>query len=132
MSQSHTRSISRLTITQAARIFRMTPRALRFYDEAGLIETYRDGLNRRVFDPSASRRLEWIGLLRAANIPLADIRQVLATDAESEVRARACAVLQRRRAEVTQDLVTLDEAIERLDANNPWSAPLPRRRTAFR
>jgi DNA-binding transcriptional MerR regulator len=78
----------RLSMTGAREFYGLTARALRFYEAQGLIEARRDARNSRYYDGVARERLEWVVRLRQADIPLADIREVL--DAGPEQRT-ACA-----------------------------------------
>lgn len=67
----------RVAISDATQLFGLTPRALRFYEERGLVEACRDRLNTRYYDVAACRRLAWIVRLRRGGVALADIREVL-------------------------------------------------------
>ena len=62
---------------EASRRFGLTARALRYYEERGLLEVARDWQNRRCYDEPAQRRLAWIAALRQARLPLRDIEDVL-------------------------------------------------------
>ena len=55
----------------------VTPRAIRYYEERGLIETRRDGRNYRRFDRRNRARLHLIATLRAGGLGRRDIRRVL-------------------------------------------------------
>jgi DNA-binding transcriptional MerR regulator len=86
-------------------LFGLTPRAIRFYEERGLIRPGRDAQNRRLFDGLTRRRLELIAELRRAGLPLQEIHSLLevgGTDA-ALVRRNAMERLRRR-------LVTLERA----------------------
>ena len=80
-----------IPIGDACRIYGLTPRALRFYGERGLVEARRNGLNYRVYDALAQRQLGWIAQLRQVQLPLPDIRQVLEAEA-AEGRGRDVAI----------------------------------------
>lgn len=64
------------TITDLAAAFNVTPRAIRFYEDQGLIAPTRAGQN-RVFSRRDRARLAWI--LRAKNVgfSLAEIREMI-------------------------------------------------------
>ena len=64
------------TITELATIFNVTPRAIRFYEDNGLIAPERQGQN-RVYSRRDRARLAWI--LRAKNVgfSLAEIREMI-------------------------------------------------------
>jgi DNA-binding transcriptional MerR regulator len=65
------------TIRDVCNLFSLTPRAIRFYEERGLISPTRDRKNRRVFDSAARRRLKLIAELRRAGLPLWEIAALL-------------------------------------------------------
>ncbi|GGE01256.1 hypothetical protein GCM10011529_04480 [Polymorphobacter glacialis] len=64
------------TITELALTFNVTPRAIRFYEDQGLIAPERHGQN-RVYSRRDRARLAWI--LRAKNVgfSLAEIREMI-------------------------------------------------------
>ncbi len=64
------------TITDLATAFNVTPRAIRFYEDQGLIAPERSGQN-RVYSRRDRARLAWI--LRAKNVgfSLAEIREMI-------------------------------------------------------
>jgi len=103
--------LPRLGLSSAMRLFGVTARALRFYEERGLIEARRDRLNTRYYDPVARERLEWIARLRKADVPLPQIHKVL--EAEGLPARTACAVdtLRRRRETVVAQLAAIDAAL---------------------
>ncbi len=97
--------LPRLGLGDACRLFGFTPRALRFYEERGLVIAHRDRLNCRFYDERGRRRLTWISRLRGVNIPLPDVRDVLdAEDAGGSGRDAALAVLDRRAADLQREL----------------------------
>ncbi len=55
----------------------LTARAIRFYDESGLVRPHRTALNRRAFDRACVERLQLIALLRRGGLSIVDIRCVL-------------------------------------------------------
>ncbi|WP_439547066.1 MerR family transcriptional regulator [Sandarakinorhabdus sp.] len=64
------------SITELALAFNVTPRAIRFYEDQGLIAPERQGQN-RIYSPRDRARLAWI--LRAKNVgfSLAEIREMI-------------------------------------------------------
>ncbi len=64
------------TITELSQAFNVTPRAIRFYEDQGLIAPERQGQN-RVYSRRDRARLAWI--LRAKNVgfSLAEIREMI-------------------------------------------------------
>ncbi len=67
---------SQFTITELALSFNITPRAIRFYEDQGLIAPERQGQN-RIYSRRDRARLAWI--LRAKNVgfSLAEIREMI-------------------------------------------------------
>ncbi len=103
------RVLAGLSMADAQRLYGVTARALRLYDDWGLVQASRGRQNQRFFDGEARRRLEWIVKLRAVGVSLADIRDVL--DAKQDSRcelAIARAKLDARRAELAEQLVAID------------------------
>lgn len=90
-----------VTIGQLCCLFNLTPRAIRFYEERGLVTAARDGRNRRIFDHQARQRLQFIADLRRARLSLHEIRDVLdgtdgdETQLKQQVLAKLAAQLQR-------------------------------------
>jgi DNA-binding transcriptional MerR regulator len=117
MTDDNVRYFPRLGIGEAMRLFGMTARALRFYEEKGLIEARRDRMNCRYYDPVARKRLGWIGPLRAAGLSLADIMTVIEADeADGRGRETALSLLQGRRQALQLELAQLDLALEKYNA----------------
>jgi DNA-binding transcriptional MerR regulator len=89
-----------VTIGQLCSLFSLTPRAIRFYEERGLVTVARDGRNRRIFDHQARQRLQFIADLRRARLSLHEIRDVLdeangdETQLKQQVLAKLAAQLQ--------------------------------------
>jgi DNA-binding transcriptional MerR regulator len=64
------------TISQLAREFKVTPRALRFYEDKGLLSPMRDGMN-RVYTSRDRARLQLILRGKRVGFPLAEIKEIL-------------------------------------------------------
>jgi DNA-binding transcriptional MerR regulator len=111
---------SRIGIGEATAIFGMTARAIRFYEQRGLIALQRDRTNARVFDHAARRRLAWIGELRRAGVSLADIAEILESEETSGLGwERATAHLEARQERLQkqlEDVSALLRDISRLKA----------------
>lgn len=115
MSEPRVHYLPRLGMAAAMRLYGVTARALRFYEERGLLEAKRDRLNTRFYDPTARARLDWIVPLRRAGVPLDEIRDVLrAEDEGGRGRESALRAITRRRealeaqlADATTVLATL-------------------------
>ena len=93
---------SHYTIGEIAREFGFTLRALRFYEEKGLIAPRRAG-NRRLYSATERRRLTIIASGKKIGLSLDDIREILKADT-SDVD------------ESPMLNVALDKAVRRLDA----------------
>lgn len=73
------------TISQVSRALSVSTRALRYYEEMGLIHSRRiEGYAYRVYDEDTVRRIEQILFLRSVRIPLRDIA-VLLRDLQEKV-----------------------------------------------
>jgi DNA-binding transcriptional MerR regulator len=120
MDFAATRHATNLTVADAMRIFGLTARALRFYEERGLLRASRDRQNHRCYDFTARQRLAWIASLRAAGVGLADILEVLeAEDRQSDGRQTALIKLDARRRALQAELVQVDDAISSLRRRAP-------------
>jgi DNA-binding transcriptional MerR regulator len=64
------------TISELAREFKVTPRALRFYEDRGLLSPRRDGLN-RVYSGRDRGRLQLILRGKRVGFPLTEIKEIL-------------------------------------------------------
>jgi DNA-binding transcriptional MerR regulator len=123
MTDGNIRQLPRLAMSDAMRLFGLTARAIRFYEERGLIEARRDRLNHRYYDASARRRLAWIAPLRAAGLGLGDISCVLAVeDRGGDGVACAIAMLKHRRADLAAELAKIDRTMNTLDNHATPSA----------
>jgi DNA-binding transcriptional MerR regulator len=116
MTRENIHHLPRLGMSGAMRLFGLTARALRFYEEKGLVEARRDRLNARYYDPAARQRLEWIARLRKAGVSLPDIEEVLGADEDGKGHECALRKLERRRADLQAELVQLDEVLTELKA----------------
>jgi DNA-binding transcriptional MerR regulator len=93
-------------ISVLAKQFGLTPRAIRYYEERGLIQTSRDRFNMRRFDAPTRDRLTLIAKLRRAGIGLPDIEEVLDEDGVDQQarQRRAIRKLDKRRATLLRAL----------------------------
>lgn len=115
--------LPRLGFADACRLFGMTPRALRFYEEKGLIEARRDRLNHRYYDGWTRQKLAWISRLRSVSLSLRDIRQVL--EAEQRAGAGSQTALRKllvRREELARELAAVDALIPALQGETGGEA----------
>ena len=127
MTVENIHHLPRLGMAGAMRLFGLTARALRFYEEKGLVEARRDRLNARFYDPAARRRLEWISRLRKAGVSLPDIEEVLHAEDDGAC-GRDCAVrkLESRREALAAELGRLETALTEFKAA-PAAPAAPRR-----
>jgi DNA-binding transcriptional MerR regulator len=119
------RPISTFTIGQLCREFACTPRALRFYEQKGLLAPTRQGLA-RIYSYRDRARLQLIMRGKAVGMSLVDIREILelydkgdggvAQGAKALRKFRdRIAALERQRRDVDQALETLRAASARLE-----------------
>jgi DNA-binding transcriptional MerR regulator len=94
--------------------FGLTPRAIRYYEEQGLIEASRTRQNARCFDAAAREQLELIARLRRAGVTLKDIRSVLIARKEDAHRTAGLirAILERRLRELKMQAETVSQELE--------------------
>jgi DNA-binding transcriptional MerR regulator len=121
--------LPKLSMADAMQQFGLTARALRFYEEKGLLHAHRDRQNARYFDSTARRRLEWIARLRKAGLSLPAIREVLSAE-DADGRGRACAVvfLLKRQADLHAELDRVGQILSDTRAAPGAAASEPRRR----
>ncbi len=111
------------TISQLAREFAVTPRALRFYEDKGLLTPRRDGLN-RVYSYSDGGRLQLILRGKRVGLSLIEIKEILdlykvdqraqAQTALKRFKARVVA-LETQREDVEAAILTLKQGVAELE-----------------
>ena len=119
------------SITQLCREFGATPRALRFYEEQGLLSPARRDLT-RIYSYKDRARLQMILNGRRVGLSIAEIRDILDLyDEEGEAAQSAEALrifkhridqLEHQRQEVDDAISTLKAAAERLARQYPEAA----------
>jgi DNA-binding transcriptional MerR regulator len=77
-----------IRIGEVSELLKITPRAIRHYEQRGLVEADRSASGARLFDETARRRLDWIAKLRLTGIGLRDIEEILAVDERRGGRKR--------------------------------------------
>ena len=90
------------TITDLALAFNVTPRAIRFYEDQGLISPQRQGQN-RIYSRRDRARLAWILRGKRVGFSLAEVREMLDLYDAGDGRTK-------------QRLLTIDRCRERIDA----------------
>ncbi len=113
------------TIRQLCLEFKCTPRALRFYEDKGLLSPSRQGLN-RVYAYQDRARLQLILRGKRVGLSLAEIREILQlyakgdggtaqnTKALSKFKERILA-LEAKRADIDEAIAELREACVRME-----------------
>jgi DNA-binding transcriptional MerR regulator len=111
------------TISQLAREFAVTPRALRFYEDKGLLTPRREGLN-RVYSHRDRARLQLILRGKRVGLSLIEIKEILdlykvdqraqAQTALKKYKARIVA-LEVQREDIDAAIETLTESIAKLE-----------------
>jgi DNA-binding transcriptional MerR regulator len=79
-------------ITTICDQFGLTARAVRFYEDRGLVSSNRDRFNCRRYDKMARARLEQIAAYRQAGLSIDDILEIFALETEGPAAQRECAV----------------------------------------
>jgi DNA-binding transcriptional MerR regulator len=121
------------TIRQLCLEFKATPRALRFYEDKGLLAPARQGLN-RVYSYKDRARLQLILRGKRVGLSLADIREILelydkqdggaAQNAKALRKFRAQIVaLEQKREDIEQAIQILHDSCEKLEADLAASRP---------
>ena len=114
LSAAETRTYS---ISELAREFGVTPRALRFYEDKDMLHPSRDGMA-RVYSYRDRGRLKLIVHMKSLGLPLNDIREILDLYALGDgQRAQMRASLDKYRnqiVELEKQRVDIDEALVEL------------------
>ncbi|HJS79617.1 MAG TPA: MerR family DNA-binding transcriptional regulator [Vitreimonas sp.] len=111
------------TISQLAREFEVTPRALRFYEDKGLLTPRRDGMN-RVYSHRDRARLQLILRGKRVGLSLIEIKEILdlykvdqraqAQTALKKYKQRVVA-LEAQREDIDAAIETLTDSIAKLE-----------------
>ena len=111
------------TISQLAREFEVTPRALRFYEDKGLLTPRRDGMN-RVYSHRDRARLQLILRGKRVGLSLIEIKEILdlykvdqraqAQQTLKKYKQRVVA-LEAQREDVDAAIDTLNDGISKLE-----------------
>ena len=105
------------TIRQLCQEFKCTPRALRFYEDKGLLSPARDGMN-RVYSYRDRARLQLILRGKRVGLSLAEIGEILdlykQENGLEQQKARSLPKLREKVVQLERQRVELDAAIEAL------------------
>jgi DNA-binding transcriptional MerR regulator len=105
------------TIRQLCQEFRCTPRALRFYEDKGLLAPARDGMN-RVYSYKDRARLQLILRGKRVGLALAEIGEILdlyeVDDGGAQQAARSLKKFRERIVALESQKLDIDGAIEEL------------------
>lgn len=105
------------TIRQLCLEFKCTPRALRFYEDKGLLAPARDGLN-RVYSYKDRARLQLILQGKRVGLALAEIGEILdlyeVDDGGAQQAAKSLRKFRERIVALEQQKIDVDEQIELL------------------
>lgn len=107
-----------VSISQVAKHFKVTHRAIRHYETHGLLSTTRDGLNVRMFDADSRLRLQAILHLRSIGVPIREIAIALQSGRELDMIVQEgfearLAVLAAERTRIEATLASLGPSQER-------------------
>jgi DNA-binding transcriptional MerR regulator len=106
------------SIAELAREFDLTPRAIRYYEDQGLIAPARAGVQ-RIYDKRDRTRLKLTLRGKRLGLSLAEIRELIDmydTAPESSQLARLLEVLERQRAKLQQQREDIEAVLGELDA----------------
>ena len=117
------------SISDLSAEFGITPRALRFYEDEGLISPERRGLS-RIYSQRDRARLAWILRGKRVGFSLADIRQMIdlydlgdGRRAQRAITIERCreriATLQAQRTDIDAAILELEEFIGVIETSNP-------------
>ena len=121
------------TIRQLCLEFKCTPRALRFYEDKGLLAPARDGLN-RVYSYKDRARLQLILRGKRVGLALAEIGEILdlyeVDDGGAQQAAKSLRKFQERIVALESQKVDIDNAIKELKdgCDAPWKPAWPKTR----
>lgn len=94
-----------LTISQVSKMYDVTPRMLRHYEQLGLIEALsKDDYAYRVYDENAVRRIRQIIILRKLRIPLKQIDVIL----REKEQQKALSIMRDNIEELNGEITSLD------------------------
>ncbi|GAB3658510.1 MerR family transcriptional regulator [Glycomyces tarimensis] len=98
-------------------------RALRYYEEQGLLESERSARGQRRYGPEAVEKVRWIRQLLAAGVPSRAIVKLRKCDKDGKATAEEVAILEAERDRIDNLVKHLTATRERLDYMVAVSAP---------
>lgn len=119
------------TISQLAREFSVTPRALRFYEDKGLLSPRREGLN-RVYSHRDRGRLQLIIQGKRVGLSLVEIKEILdlyGVDQRAQTQTalkrfkERVMALENQRVDIDAAIAMLHQGIRRLEESLAKPAP---------
>ena len=114
-----------VSITDPSKRVGITPRALRHYQDRGLIRSHRLARNTRVYDLETVEVVETIVALRDVGLSIGAIGEILALRSEPSAQAKvARAALKAARAEDERRIARIDAMLAALDEPSSVSAEL--------
>lgn len=120
-----------LRIGDTSRLTGLSARALRYYEERGLIEVTRDARGRRLFGRVTRARLDLIVTLRRVGIPVHEIGFILrSTSRGREARLSALTIVEAHRAAAMNLVSSLDQLLEQLRSEQGQSRADTRNKAA--
>lgn len=100
-----------LMIHEVAKIYNITKRTLRYYEDAGLLTTVKkNDSNYRYYDAEALNRLEQILLLRELNFHISEINEILNSKDNEVISRLFCDKLQKLQGDI-DNLLSLKKII---------------------
>ncbi|MEO0982067.1 MAG: MerR family DNA-binding transcriptional regulator [Pseudomonadota bacterium] len=112
------------SISELAREFGVTARALRFYEDKDLLHPARDGMT-RVYSTRDRARLKLILQGKRVGLPLADIREILdlydLKDGQRAQMRMSLQKFQKQLKELEAQRIDIDKAIEELRKGIEWA-----------
>lgn len=97
------------TISQVSKIYGISPRMLRYYEKAGLVQSHRkEGYAYRVYDETSIKKLRQIIILRKLRIPVKQISMIL----ENEDASKTVEIFQQNINELDVEISALSTVKE--------------------
>ncbi len=105
-----------MRIGELAEVTGASVRALRYYEEQGLLESDRSARGQRLYGPRAVDRVHWIRNLYAAGMPSTTIAKLRPCNDRGEVTEVEEAIVAAERAKIETKIQELIAVRDRLDA----------------